>query len=112
MYPLRVADARVNPAKISFIARLESGPAQTPSPWKAFGGPDFSDWLLKFWAKCGMVFQGMRRPDLRYVGPGCWELPRQGNMKSAARIYATEEMLDSVYEDRVHMQLADRKSVV
>ncbi len=111
MYPLRVADARVNPAKISFIARLESGPAQTPSPWEAFGGPDFSDWLLKFWAKCGMVFQGMRRPDLRYVGPGCWELPRQGNMKSAARIYATEEMLDSVYEDRVHMQLANVASL-
>lgn len=51
------------------------------------------------------------KPELRYVGPGCWELPRQGDMKTAARIYATEEMLDSIYEDRVHMQLANVASL-
>ena len=42
------------------------------------------------------------KPELCYVGPGCWEPPRQGDMKTVARIYATEEMLDSVYEDRPH----------
>jgi tRNA-splicing ligase RtcB len=51
------------------------------------------------------------KPELRSVGPGCWELPRQGDRKTAARIYATEEMLDSIYEDRVHMQLANVASL-
>lgn len=45
--------------------------------------------------------------ELRYVGPSCWEYPKQEGMRTPARIYADEEMLEDIYTDKTYRQVAN-----
>ncbi|KAA3619869.1 MAG: RtcB family protein [Calditrichaeota bacterium] len=46
----------------------------------------------------------MEKQNLRQISPALWEIPQSGKMNVPARIYATENMLDSILKDNAPEQ--------
>src|SRR5512136_3006565 len=45
--------------------------------------------------------------QFRKIGEALWEIPREGNMRVPARIYATEQMLEAIRADKAPEQAAN-----
>ncbi|MCA9732327.1 RtcB family protein, partial [candidate division KSB1 bacterium] len=46
----------------------------------------------------------MNKNDFKQIGPALWEIPKTGGMRVPARIYATENMLEAILQDKAPEQ--------